>query len=129
MKTNTKEFNQLAFNYIIDAISTDGYDIEANTETEKLQFIADCFKSEYCFPDNLKYYGTYQNTLANWFMGLPSSINIEFRNHAIIEIAKKWGSIPKDATEKQEDKIISNWFNLIAFKTLQLFKKHNISIY
>jgi hypothetical protein len=129
MKTNTKEFNQLAFNYIIDAINTDGYNIEAKTETEKLQFIADCFKSEYCFPDNLKYYGTYQNTLANWFMGLPSSINIEFRNHVIIEIAKKWGSIPENATEKQEDKIISNWFNLIAFKTLQLFKKHNISIY
>jgi hypothetical protein len=129
MKTNTKEFNQLAFNYIIDAISTDGYDIEANTDVEKLQFVANCFKSEYCFPNNLKYYGTYQNTLANWFMGLPSSINIEFRNHAIIEIAKKWGSIPENATEKQEYKIISNWFNLIAFKTLQLFKKHNISIY
>lgn len=129
MKTNTKEFNQLAFSYIIDAISTDGYDIEANTEKEKLQFVAECFKSEYCFSANLKYYGTYQNTLANWFMGLPSSINIEYRNHAIIEIAKKWGSIPEDATEEQEDKILSNWFNLIAFKTLQLFKKHNISIY
>ncbi len=129
MKTNTKKFNQLAFDYIINAISTDGYNIKANTETEKLQFVAECFKTEYCFKANLKYYGTYQNTLANWFIGLPSSINIEYRNHAIIEIAKKWGSIPEDATEEQEEKILSNWFNLIAFKTLQLFKKHNISIY
>jgi hypothetical protein len=129
MKTNTKEFNQLAFSYIIDAISTDGYNIEATTDVEKLQFVADCFKSEYLFPDNLKRYGTYQNVLSEWFMGLPSSINIEYRNHAIIEIAKKWGSIPENATEKQEDKILSNWFNMIAFKTLQLFKKHNISIY
>jgi hypothetical protein len=44
-----------------------------------------------------------------------------------VQLAKKWNSLSEDATEKQEDKVISNWFNLIAFKTIQLFNKYNIT--
>lgn len=126
---STKELNAKAFPYILSAIDTEGYDTTATTDKERLQFVCDCFKSEYCFPDNLKRYGSYQNTFANWLMGLPSSINIDFENCRIIEIAKEWGSIPQDADDKQEDKILSNWFNFIAYKTFQLFRKNGISVY
>jgi hypothetical protein len=124
----TAELNKLVFNYILDAIDSDGYEVKCNSDTEKLQFLANTFKSEYCFPNNLKYYGSYQKVLEAWIMGLPSSFNIEFRNHRIIEIAKEWGSLPQDATEKQEDKILGNWFNFIAAKTLILMKKHKVTI-
>jgi hypothetical protein len=123
------ELNKVVFQYILDAIDGEGYDKVLNTDTEKLQFLAECFKIEYCFPDNLRRFGSYQNCMAEWFMGLPSSFNIDYENYRIIEIAKSWGSIPQDATDRQEDKVLDNWFNWIANKTIQLMKKHNVSIY
>jgi hypothetical protein len=62
--------------------------------------------------------------LAEYYSGLPSICNIEYRHFAILELAVKWGSIPEDATEKEEDKILENWFLFIANKTLQLFRKY-----
>jgi hypothetical protein len=117
--------------YIMGAINCEGYDLSPlpETDTEKLQHLANCFKSEYLFHDNLKRYGSYQNCFANWIMGLPSCFHIDFANHKILDIAVKWGSIPTNASEKQEDKILANWFNLIAANTLQLFSKHKINYY
>jgi len=124
----TKELNKKAFDYILNAINSEDYNVEATTDKEKLQFLADTFTSEYCFPANLKQCGSYQNVLAEWIMGLPTAFNIDFENYRIIEIAKEWGSIPADATERQEDAVIRQWFQFIAWKTLQLFKKHGVSL-
>ncbi len=126
MTTTSKQIKTSAISYILNAIDGSGYDKELTTDQEKLQFLCDTFASEYCFPDNLKRYKTYQNVLAQWLMGLPSSFHIDYENYRIIEIAKEWGSIPQDANDKQEDKILANWWNFIASNTLQLFNKHNI---
>lgn len=116
-----------AYDYILNAIDASGYDVpEPKTDQEKLQFLADTFVSEY--GHQVKYYGSHQNTLANWFAGLPSACNIEFRNHEIIRLAILWNSIPHNASEKQKDKIINNWFNYIAAKTIQLMGKYDITI-
>jgi hypothetical protein len=122
--------------YIIGAINCEGYDLAKmpETEAEKLQFVANCFLSEYCFPNNLKRYGTYQNTFANWLMGLPSCINIDFEHYKILEIGEKWGSFEgfqpgTKKYEKRENQILENWFNLIAGNTLQLFSKHKINYF
>ena len=66
------------------------------------------------------------DVIADWLMGLPSSLNIVFNNHDILRLAKKWGSIPQDATEKQEDKILENYWRFMASKTLQLFTKYKL---
>mgnify|MGYP006921440575 CR=1 FL=1 len=124
--TTTKELNTNVFSYILNAIDGSGYDRELTTETEKLQFLADCFKSEYAYPQNIKRYGSYQETFRQWIMGLPSCFNIDYTYCDIIRIAKEWQSIPQNATDKQEDKITGNWFNFIASKTFQLMKKHNV---
>lgn len=124
-----KELTALVNNYILSAIDGEGYGKEFNNDTEKLQFLADCFKDQYCFPDNLKRYGSYQECLRQWLMGLPSCYNVDYENYRIIEIAKEWQSIPVNANDKQEDKIISNWFNFIAAKTIMLMGKHKIYIY
>ena len=122
----TKELNQKAFSYIINCVDGEGYGRELNNAQEKLQFVADTFKAEYVCPENLRRYGSYQEVFRQWLMGLPSSFNVDFENYRIIEIAKEWGSIPTNATERQEQKIIDNWFNLIASKTFQLMKKHKV---
>jgi len=113
--------------YIIGAINCEGYDLttEPQTDDEKLSFVADCFKKEYLFPANLKRYGSYQAVFANWLMGLPSCINIDFENYRILEIGKEWGSFEgfepgTKKYEKRENQILQNWFNLIAANTLQL---------
>lgn len=131
VKGKTATLNSYVFPYILNAIDAEGYDLEKLPETdkEKLQFLADTFKNEYCNEWNLKQYGSYQEVMRQWIMGLPSSFNIDFENYRIIELAKEWHSIAANATEREENKILNNWFNLIAAKTFQLFRKHNISIF
>src|SRR6185437_8548517 len=119
------QINSNVYSYLINCIDTEGYGKELNTNTEKLQFIADTFKSEYGY--NIKRLGL-QETLKEWFMGLPSSFNIDFTYHDIIERAKELGSLPENATETQENKIIANWFNYMAYKLIQLLRKNNIEI-
>jgi hypothetical protein len=122
----TAELNAKVFPYILNAIDSEAYEVKTATDTDKLQFLADTFKKEYCYPQNLQRYGSYQETFRQWIMGLPSVFNIDFENYRILEIAREWKSIPQNATEKQEDKMLENWFNLIASKTFILMKKHNV---
>ena len=114
--------------YILNAIDGEGYGKVLNTDKEKLQFLVDTFNHEYSFPDNLKRYPNNQERLNNWIQGLPSSFNIDFNHDNIIKVSKELNLLPIDATSKQEDKIITNWFNLIAYKTIVLIRKNNISI-
>jgi hypothetical protein len=122
MNTHAKKH---AFNYILDSIDGDGYGVQLETDKQKIDFVYETFKSEYKYA--LEHYG--QNGMsetrifAEYLAGLPSCINIEFRNYYILEMAKQWGSIPENATEKQEEKILSNWFNYIAINFFQLRAK------
>jgi hypothetical protein len=118
MNTHAKKH---AFNYILDSIDGDGYGVELTTDKQKVDFVYDTFKSEYAH--QIKYYGNEVRAFAEYLAGLPSCINIEFRNFYILEMAKQWGSIPENATEKQEEKILSNWFNYIAINFFQLRAK------
>jgi len=120
----TKELNTRVFAYILDCIDASDYGFAPATDADKLAFLSETFHSEYGW--SIERLGAIK-AFAEWCQGLPSAFNCEFRNHAIIEIAKEWGSLPADATERQEQKILDNWFNLIANKTFQLFKKHGIS--
>ena len=119
MNTHAKKH---AFNYILDSIDGEGYGVQLETDKQKIDFVYDTFKSEYGY--TIEYYGNNeQRAFREYLAGLPSCINIEFRNYYILEMAKQWGSIPENATEKQQDKIISNWFNYIAINFFQLRAK------
>lgn len=128
-KPSRKELTALVNNYILSAIDGEGYGKEFNNDTEKLQFLADVFKKEYGFPDNIRRYGNYQECLRQWIMGLPSVFNIDFENYRIIEIAKEWHSLDNNSPSRKVDNILNNWFNFIAAKTIMLMGKHNITIY
>ena len=109
--------------YILSCISSDGYDQEPKTDPEKLRFLYDTFISEKGW--EIKRIGLVP-CFEDWIRGLPSSFNIDFSNYDILELAKKWDSIPLNATEDQEHKILDNYFNFITAKTFQLFRKHDI---
>ena len=65
-----------------------------------------------------------QTAAMDWLQGL--AINVEYRNHAILELAREWGSIPPDATERQEEKLLNNYWRFMAVKTLQVFNGYGI---
>lgn len=98
----------------------------ADTIPARLQFVVDCFRSEYDYESNRKRYGNTVNVFAQWLQGLPSVYSVEFRNHAILELAQSWGSIKGSPTEREEEKILSNWFNFAANKFAQLCKFNKV---
>ena len=118
--------NSLAFDYMLNAIDPSGFDIEVNTDVEKLQFVLNCFNNEFNYEYNKKNVPNLQTRFAEYLMCLPSCINIDLENYKILEIAEKWESIPNDATESQKDKILNNWFNFISSKFFRLCDKNKV---
>ena len=110
--------DQKAKLYLIDCIDSEG------TTAEKIEFARNRFNSEY--GKLVRYYGSEQLTIQNWLQGLCSAVPIEFENVEILKLAKQWGSIPEDATEKQEDKILDNYWSFMATKLLQLFNGYRV---
>lgn len=126
---NRKDRNALINQYILSCIDGSDYGVKTETDKEKISFVFDCFLNEYCFKDNLKRYGSYQSLFANWLMGLPSSINIDFENYAIIEKLKDFRLITEFTTEKKIDLLLSQWFEKIASKCIQMAIKQGVNVY
>ena len=120
MRTNSK--SHPIFAYLEGVINSEF----EGTTAERLQQVLEAFNSEYNYPGNKRRHPGLQNRFAEWLMGLPNALNVEYRNFAILELAKKWESIPQDATEKQEDRIIENWFNFAAAKFFQLCRFNKV---
>lgn len=109
--------------YILENIDGENYGRELNTTAEKIRFLEETFYSEYGF--FVQRYGR-QGAIKEWLQGLPTAVHIDFLNHEILKLAVKWGSIPENASEKQEDKILDNWFDFIAVKIGQLFDGYRV---
>ena len=117
--SKSSDLSKVAKQYIIDSIDNSGYSDQKLGEQEKIKFLRDTFRIEKQW--EIDQIGELK-ALASHIQGLPSYFNIEYRNHEILKIAVKWGSLPVDATEQQEQKILDNWPNFIANKTTQLFR-------
>jgi len=116
----TKEQNKAYEDYILSCIDGSNYDIHPTTNEAKLLFLYDTFKKEATQTDNIT------NDFKEWVMGLPTAFNVEFENYKIIELAVKMGSLAKEYSEKEADKIINGYFNFIAVKTIKLLRKHKV---
>ena len=126
---NRKTFDDIVKSYIVDCINSSGRGLEKEPETpfDKVQFLKKCFESEAGW--NIARAGKVR-AMTDWLQGLPSCLSIEFSNYEILELAKKWGSLPEEPTENEKDRIIENYWNLMANKTLQLFDiKENGALY
>ena len=117
----------LVYDYILDNIDAEGYDLQRlpTTHKEKLEFLARTFRSEYGWA--IQRMGV-QKALTEWLQGLPSSLHIAFSNYDIIQLAKEWGSLSQNATERQEDKILANYHNFMAANIIKLMRKYKVSI-
>ena len=79
--------------------------------------------AEYGF--NIERYGE-QRAIEQWYRGLPTACDIDYESHRILELAEQWGSLEPGASEAKRDKILANWFRLLAAKTLQLFNGYRV---
>jgi len=64
--------------------------------------------------------------IAEWLPGLPSIISIPYSTYDILALARQTGGLAADATEKQEEKIIDNYYNFMAVKLNQLFTGYRV---
>lgn len=125
---NRSTFDSIVKSYIIDCIDSSDRALEKEPVTafEKVQFLKRCFNSEY--GHEIARIGKIK-AMTNWLQGLPSCLHIEFSNYQILQLAKSWGSLPEKATENEEDRILNNYWNLIANKILQLFDLKENSVF
>ena len=110
MKTNSKKYIENIQKYILNAISTEGYD----TKLDGIAFFLDCFKKEY-HTNNKKL--SYQDKISDYLQGLPSCLNIDFYYCDIIERVKE---LHEDTNMNVTEKIYLNWFNHLAFHIVKL---------
>lgn len=122
MNTKGHELDKIVKTYILSHIDASAYqEQEPADDAEKIHFLYMTFQSEYGW--SIPRYGLV-GALREWFRGLPSACHIAFYNSDIIQLAEKWGSLPKNASEREQQKILDNYWNLIANKTAQLFRKY-----
>jgi hypothetical protein len=116
----TTEQNNNYKNYIIDCIDSEPYlEYQLETKREKVQFLYDTFKNEKDY--EIKKVGEFK-AFIDWIQGLPTIFNIAFSDNTILKLAVTMGSLRENATEKEEGKVLDNYWSFIANKTMQLFR-------
>ena len=119
MKTNNKAFQAHVRAHILDAL----YDYTGpNDDESRARRIRDKFESEYDRPDNRRRTPNHQARVAEWLSGLP--LNIAYANCDILALSESWHG--ESHSEKQAERIVSNWFNLLAFNLILIWREYGI---
>lgn len=112
--------------YLVDCINTE---TPAQTEKEKVLYLAKRFKQDYLSEYELKRNGySMQKTLEEYIKGLPSCLSIDFYNHDILCVEEKLGGKWNKDSEEEEWLVIESWFPSLARIAMQLFDKYNITL-
>jgi hypothetical protein len=117
MPNNSTAFRDLVEAHILAGV----YDFEGD-DAAKARHIWARFDSEYNYPENRQRTPNTQARVAEWLSGLP--LQIAFADWEIIELSEKWQG--KTLTEAQKDRALANWFGLLAFNLLAIWKENGI---
>lgn len=110
--------------YILDHIDASGYrDEEPQTYADKIAFLSETFEAEYGWANKRM---SKQKAVEEWLRGLPSSINIVFYNHDILDLMKTFGLLTDNPTKASEARVIHNYWRYMAGKICQLFRGSRI---
>ena len=111
--------------YLIDCIygeDDNGQEITFKSDKDAINYAFATFESTHGWL--IERIGEFQ-ALTECLQGLPSWINIAFMNYDILELAKEQGTLPQDATEKQEDRILESYWRYMAMRLRELRTKLN----
>lgn len=123
MRTNSNAFKAIMNEYLFHALND--IDSELSTYNEVANYSYNRFKSEFCHEYERKRTPNLQNRLSEYLQCLP--FQIDFENYKILELAKEWSQLPSNATEKQEDKILANWWNFISYQILKFWERNGLN--
>jgi hypothetical protein len=123
LKTNSKIYVNSIQNYLLNSIEFDGMENVELSNRQKIEYFFNEFENHANYKYNLQRFPNIQERLKNWLQGLPSCINIVFSNYDILQLAKNLHNV-ESFTEKQEDTIVQNYFNHVAFHLLKLKNKY-----
>lgn len=122
MKKNVRDYKNVGvqFAYVLDCIHNEE---DSNmSDKEAINYFFECFDKEY----NDTYYKrlcpNLRERVKEYINGLPSCFNIDYTDYNIEQIGKTWGYCK---TEKQTSDFVNNWFDVIAFRLIQLKEKLN----
>ena len=111
--------------YLLSQIDGTDYATETNTPAQKMQFVFDCFNSEYNNEYARRRTPNQQERFGEWLSGLPSCINIPCYNYDILALAKDLQEIEGETKKSWEDAVLKNYWNFMAHHILKLNQKYN----
>lgn len=119
MKTNTNAYKALIRAYLLDSICD-----YAGPETveAKARHIWAMFDSQGNHEYERRRTPNTQARVAGWLAGLP--LNIAYGNGDIVDLAELWHGETFD--DVQAERIVSNWFNHVAFHLMGLWERAGI---
>jgi len=101
--------------YVLGCISEEA---TKETQSETVLNAFKIFKSEKVKYDTRRL--DQRSLLVEWFQGLCNTVEVEYRNHAILELAHPLGYNTK--TETEEEVFLESWFVICADAFLDLVK-------
>ena len=123
--TNTKAFKSRMFAYLLAST----YDMDELSDSDKAREILRNFEHAANYPNNIKRIPNATDRVSDWLQGVP--LNIAIYNYDIITTVEQLHELPAgsiDRDSKQADELIENWFKFCAFKLMQLWHSHGLSI-
>jgi hypothetical protein len=125
MRTTNKAFKVQVQEHILNILSEDYFE----TTPERLQHVVDSFNDWYS-PYEQKIQPNRYKAYADWFMGLPSVISVEFRHFAISDILKEWfTNCGMPYIEKDGDIETTYYLHLVTREFYALCQKNKIDIH
>ena len=114
LKTNSKKYLANMEKYLLSQINGTDYGTTTDTPTQKINFVFDCFESEFECDYAKRRTPNQQERFAEWLSGLPSCISLPCYYYEIIELAKELQEVD-NYTEKETDRICANYFNFMSY--------------
>ena len=124
MRTTKKEVTQPIRNYILNHINPTDYNVEAETDKEKLDFLVSTYRAEYPAKYHLKHSGSYQQMFIDYMQGLPTCFNVDFRYYEIVNVMESWGLPQPEDKDDYESAML--FYRLIYREVNALLRKHNL---
>ena len=110
MKLHHTKYKENYKRYILDNLhEVDWNDKKLTTDEEIIDYIFERFNIEYGW--RAEQVGEVK-AMTEWLAGL--ALNIPYQYDEIVELAIAMGSIDKNASEKLQNKIVSNYFQFMA---------------
>ena len=114
MKTNSKKYLANMEKYLLGQIDGTDYGVKTDTPTEKINFVFDCFNTEYECEYEKRRTPNNQERFGGWLSGLPSCIDIPFYNVDILALAKELQEIKGETKKSWEDAVLKNYWNFMS---------------